>query len=73
VEPFNRPYMTGREFVYIAEAHANGMLAGDGTFTKKCHAHLEQSIGCAKALLTHSCTAALEMSALLANVGRATR
>ena len=69
MEPFNRPYMTGREFVYIAEAHANGMLAGDVTFTKKCHAHLEQSIGCAKALLTHSCTAALEMSALLANVG----
>jgi len=68
MEPFNRPYMTGREFVYIAEAHANGMLAGDGTFTKKCHAHLERSIGCAKALLTHSCTAALEMSALLADL-----
>lgn len=68
MEPFNRPYMTGREFVNIAEAYANGMLAGDGAFTKRCHAHLEKTIGCAQALLTHSCTAALEMSALLADV-----
>jgi dTDP-4-amino-4,6-dideoxygalactose transaminase len=69
MEPFNRPFMTGREFVYIAEAYANGMLAGDGAFTKKCHALLEAGIGCHKALLTHSCTAALEMSALLADLG----
>jgi dTDP-4-amino-4,6-dideoxygalactose transaminase len=69
VQPFNRPYMTGREFVYIAEAHANGALAGDGPFTKLCHGHLEKRIGVRKALLTHSCTAALEMSALLAEVG----
>lgn len=69
MEPFNRPYMTGREFVYIAEAYANGVLAGDGAFTKKCHAELEQQIGCRRALLTHSCTAALEMSALLAGIG----
>lgn len=68
-QPFNRPYMTGREFIHIAEAHVNGALAGDGPFTKLCHAHLEQRIGVHKALLTHSCTAALEMSALLANVG----
>ena len=68
MEPFNRPYMTGREFVYIAEAYANGVLAGDGAFTKLCHAELERQIGCAEALLTHSCTAALEMSALLANI-----
>ncbi|CAG1017527.1 dTDP-4-amino-4,6-dideoxygalactose transaminase [Burkholderiaceae bacterium] len=68
MEPFNRPYMTGREFVYIAEAYANGVLAGDGAFTKKCHELLAQQIGCAKALLTHSCTAALEMSAMLADV-----
>jgi dTDP-4-amino-4,6-dideoxygalactose transaminase len=60
--------MTGREFVYIAEAHANGVLAGDGPFTKLCHQRLEERIGCAKALLTHSCTGALEMSALLANI-----
>jgi len=69
MEPFNRPFMTGREFVHIAEAYANGVLAGDGAFTRKCHAHLEQTTGCAKALLTHSCTAALEMGAMLADVG----
>ena len=69
MEPFNRPFLTGREFANIAEAHANGMLAGDGSFTRRCHAQLEQAIGCTKALLTHSCTAALEMSALLAGVG----
>lgn len=68
MEPFNRPHMTGREFVYIAEAHANGMLAGDGPFTKLCHEHLQQQLGTHKALLTHSCTAALEMSALLTNI-----
>ena len=69
MEPVNRPYMTGREFVYIAEAYANGVLAGDGAFTTKCHAQLEQSVGCHRALLTHSCPAALEMSALLAAIG----
>ncbi|HVK32276.1 MAG TPA: dTDP-4-amino-4,6-dideoxygalactose transaminase [Burkholderiaceae bacterium] len=68
MEPFNRPYMTGREFVYIAEAHANGMLAGDGPFTKHCHEHLEKQFGVHTALLTHSCTAALELSALLARI-----
>jgi len=68
MEPFNRPFMTGREFVHIAEAYANGRLAGDGAFTGKCHAYLQHATGCAKALLTHSCTAALEMSAMLADV-----
>lgn len=68
MEPFNRPFMTGGEFANIAEAYANGMLAGDGSFTRRCHAHLEQALGCHKALLTHSCTAALEMGALLADV-----
>src|ERR1700748_2356824 len=63
--PFNKPYLTGRELAYIAEAQANGKLSGDGVFTKKCHAWLEEKIGCQKALLTHSCTAALEMAALL--------
>jgi dTDP-4-amino-4,6-dideoxygalactose transaminase len=62
---FNRPYMTGRELELIREAHEHGHLAGDGIFTKRCHAWLEEHIGCRKALLTHSCTAALEMSALL--------
>lgn len=63
--PFNRPYMTGKELYYIAEAHFGRMLSGDGPFTKRCHAWLEQQTGCHRALLTHSCTAALEMAALL--------
>jgi dTDP-4-amino-4,6-dideoxygalactose transaminase len=67
--PFNKPYMTGKELWYISQAHHRGMLAGDGHFTKQCHAWLENQTGCHKALLTHSCTAALEMAALLADVG----
>jgi dTDP-4-amino-4,6-dideoxygalactose transaminase len=63
--PFNRPYMTGRELHYIAQAHAAGHLAGDGPFTKRCHEWLMIRTGSPKALLTHSCTAALEMAALL--------
>jgi dTDP-4-amino-4,6-dideoxygalactose transaminase len=66
--PFNWPYMTGKELYYIAEAHFNGKLAGDGPFTKRCHGWLENRTGCSKALLTHSCTAALEMAALLLNI-----
>ena len=66
--PFNKPYMTGKELWYISQAHASGHLAGDGQFTKKCSTWLEQRIGCQKALLTHSCTAALEMAAMLADV-----
>jgi len=66
--PFNWPHMTGKELSYIAEAHAYGHLAGDGYFTKKCSQWLEQRTGCYKALLTHSCTAALEMAAILANI-----
>ena len=66
--PFNKPYMTGKELWYISQAHASGHLAGDGQFTKKCSAWLEQRIGCQKALLTHSCTAALEMAAMLADI-----
>lgn len=63
--PFNKPYMTGKELWNIAQAHANGHLSGDGPFTKQCHAWLEHKTGAAKALLTHSCTAALEMAAIL--------
>jgi dTDP-4-amino-4,6-dideoxygalactose transaminase len=66
--PFNKPYMTGKELWYIAQAHHNGWLAGDGHFTQKCNAWLEQRTGTHKALLTHSCTAALEMAAILANI-----
>jgi len=66
--PFNKPYMTGKELWYIAQAHHNGWLAGDGGFTKRCNAWLEQRTGARKALLTHSCTAALEMAAILADL-----
>jgi dTDP-4-amino-4,6-dideoxygalactose transaminase len=62
---FNKPYVTGRELEFIAEAHKNGHLSGDGPFTRRCHAWLEKTTGAHKALLTHSCTAALEMAALL--------
>lgn len=57
--------MSGRELECIAQAHANSRLAGDGPFTQRCHEWLESHVGCRKALLTHSCTAALEMAALL--------
>ncbi len=66
--PFNSPYMTGKELGYIAEAHDRWQLAGDGPFTRRCQEWLEKKTGCAKALLTHSCTAALEMAALLLNI-----
>src|SRR5205814_3373950 len=65
---FNRPYMTGKELHYIAQAHARAHLAGDGKFTKDCEAWLERQTGCRKASLTHSCTAALEMAAILADM-----
>lgn len=65
---FNRPYMTGKELDYIVEANAGNILAGDGPFTKRCHEWLEENSDCNKALLTHSCTAALEMAALLLNI-----
>lgn len=63
--PFNKPYMTGNEIRNIIEAHSHGHLSGDGPFTKRCHTWLEHNTGAYKALLTHSCTAALEMAALL--------
>jgi dTDP-4-amino-4,6-dideoxygalactose transaminase len=66
--PFNKPNMTGKEPGYITEAYANGVLAGDGPFTQNCHRWLEENTGTKKALLTHSCTAALEMAALLLDI-----
>lgn len=68
VIPFNQPYMTGKELHYISRAHFNAKLAGDGNFTKRCHKWLEHRVGCHKALLTHSCTAALEMAAMLCDI-----
>ena len=67
--PFNKPHMTGKELWYIAQAHHGGQLSGDGPFTKKCNTWLERRTSAKKAMLTHSCTAALEMSAMLAEVG----
>jgi dTDP-4-amino-4,6-dideoxygalactose transaminase len=66
--PFNRPFFSGREFELIQEAIANWQLSGDGMFTKKCHALLEKELGVPKALLTTSCTHALEMAALLLDI-----
>jgi dTDP-4-amino-4,6-dideoxygalactose transaminase len=66
--PFNRPYLTGRELDYISQAHAQGHLAGSGDFSRRCEQWLEARVGVTKALLTHSCTAALEMVALLIDV-----
>lgn len=66
--PFNRPFFSGKEFDFIQEAIANWQLSGDGAFTKKCHALLEKELRVPKALLTTSCTHALEMAALLLEV-----
>lgn len=66
--PFNKPYMTGKELWYISQAHNNKQLSGDGPFTKKCHDIIQDLKKTKKALLTHSCTAALEMAAILADI-----
>lgn len=67
--PFNRPHLVGRELIYIPDAVASGHIAGDGKYTRKCHALLEEALGAPRALLTTSCTHALEMAALLLNFG----
>jgi len=66
--PFNRSSLAGKELSYIAEAMIIGQIAGDQSFTKRCHAFLERSIGAQKVLLTTSCTHALEMAALLLDI-----
>ena len=65
---FNRPIALGNEFEYMKQAIENAHISGDGSFTKKCHALLEEELGVPKALLTTSCTHALEMSAILLDV-----
>jgi len=67
--PFNRPFATGDELDYIRAAIASPKFSGDGSFTAQCHLLLEQSLGIQKALLTTSCTHALEMAALLLDTG----
>lgn len=63
--PFNKPFLTGKETEYIQEAVASGKISGDGVFTKRCHEFFESRFGFKKALLTTSCTDALEMAAIL--------
>jgi dTDP-4-amino-4,6-dideoxygalactose transaminase len=65
---FNRPFLTGKELEHIAEIKSGNVLAGDGPFTKRCHEWMKSKSGCEKPLLTHSCTAALEMAALLLRI-----
>jgi dTDP-4-amino-4,6-dideoxygalactose transaminase len=67
--PFNLPLVSGLELEYIRQAIANRHLAGNGPFTARCQARLQRQFGVAKVLLTHSCTAALEMTAMLSGVG----
>jgi dTDP-4-amino-4,6-dideoxygalactose transaminase len=67
--PFNRPTVLGKELANIEEALTTAHLSGDGPFTRRCHQWLESTLGSKKALLTHSCTAALEMAAMLADLG----
>src|SRR5437870_2643883 len=66
--PFNRATRVGGEESAILESLATGALGGDGPFTRRCSELLERTIGCEKALLTTSCTHALEMAALLADI-----
>lgn len=66
--PFNVPLLIGNEDTYIKEVFANKKMAGDGSFTKKCHSWFEQRFNIKKSLLTTSCTHALEMSALLTKI-----
>ena len=66
--PFNKPYLTGQEVKRITEAHELGQLAGDGYFTSLCSQWLEENTQSNRALLTHSCTAALEMAAILLDI-----
>lgn len=66
--PFHSPFIVGKELFYLAQAVLNQRLSGDGPFTKKCHKWLEEQFRANKTLLTHSCTAALEMAALLIDI-----
>ncbi len=66
--PFNRPFIVGKELFYISQAVLSGHLAGDGNFTRKCNEWMEQKFNARKVLLTNSCTAALEICAMLINI-----
>jgi dTDP-4-amino-4,6-dideoxygalactose transaminase len=66
--PFNWAYASGKELVYVAEAQRNHHLSGDGPFTKRCQQWIEQQTGCPTVLLTHSCTSALDLAALVLDI-----
>src|SRR5665647_1188884 len=66
--PFNKPYLTGKEMHYIYQAVYSGKISGNGMYTKKCQRYFEERFGFKKALLTTSCTDALEMCAILASI-----
>ena len=67
--PFNKPHLAGDEVKNILAALNNGQLAGDGPFTQSCEKIITSIVGCQASLLTHSCTAALEMASLLCDLG----
>ena len=67
--PFNKPFITGKELCYIAQAITAGQVAGDGEFTRRCSRVLEEQFGIQKVLMTSSCTAALEIAAMLCELG----
>lgn len=66
--PFNKPFFTGKETLYIEEAVKSMKISGDGMFTKRCHTYFEQTYNFKKCLLTTSCTDALEMAAILLDI-----
>src|SRR5580658_8209404 len=66
--PFNKPFIAGKELYYIAQAVTFNNLAGDGQFTQQCCRLMERSFGINRVLLTPSCTAALEMAAILCDL-----
>jgi dTDP-4-amino-4,6-dideoxygalactose transaminase len=66
--PFNKPFLVGKELFYVAQSVLSGHTSGDGLFTKKCNALMEEKFNAKKVLLTHSCTAAIEMAAMLCEI-----
>ena len=66
--PFNKPYLSGKETLYIEEAVRSGKISGNGLFTQKCHSFFEAKFQPSKCLLTTSCTDALEMAAILLDI-----
>jgi dTDP-4-amino-4,6-dideoxygalactose transaminase len=66
--PFNKPFLAGKELIYITDAVISGKLSGNGKYTQLCHKWFEQTYGFGKCLLTTSCTDALEMAAILIDI-----